>query len=130
MSGRHTKNEFISKAFPRRFIDGDEEIVIPHTILAPLTGQKSNYSSVELMWSYFVQKQVLLRTFHGFSGIGKHFSVNKERIATSEIHPMSGIQSLYDSKGKKLIRYGNKIKHKISFSYVHAIFIQEYLSMP
>ena len=126
MSERHTKNEFISKAFPRRFIDGDEEIVIPHTILAPLTGQKSNYSSVELMWSYFVQNQVLLRTFHGFSGIGKHFSVNKERIATSEIHPMSGIQSLYDSKGKKLIRYGNKMKHRISFSFV----VQEYLNMP
>ena len=122
MSQRHAKNEFTSKAFPRRFIDGDEEIVIPHKILAPLTGQKSNYSSVELMLSYFVQNQVLLRTFHGFSGIGKHFSVNKRRIATSEMHPMSGIQSLYDSKGKRLIRYGNRTKHKISFSY--------YLNMP
>ena len=122
MSERQTKNEFISKAFPRRFIDGDEEIVIPHTILAPLTGQKSNYSSVELMWSYFVQNQVLLRTFHGFSGIGKHFSVNKERIATSEIHPMSGIQSLYDSKGKKLIRYGITRQHEISFFCCTGIF--------
>ena len=123
MNARNTKSKFISKAFPRRFVDGDEEIVIPHTILAPLIGQKSNYSSVELMWSYFVQNQVLLRTFHGFSGIGKHFSVNKERIATSEIHPMSGIQSLYDSKGKKLIRYGIERQHGISFSYVHAIFM-------
>ena len=121
MSERHTKNEFISKAFPRRFIDGDEEIVIPHTILAPLIGQKSNYSSVELMWSYFVQNQVLLRTFHGFSGIGKHLSVNKQRMATSEIHPMSGIQSLYDSKGKKLIRYGINRQHEISFSYYRNI---------
>ena len=127
MSDRHTKNEFISKAFPRRFIDGDEEIVIPHTILAPLTGHKSNFSNVELMWSYFVQNQVLLRTFHGFSGIGKHFSVNKQRIATSEIHPMSGIQSLYDSKGKKLIRYYIKSQHEISFSY---FVVQEYLNMP
>ena len=130
MSERHTKNEFISKAFPRRFIDGDEEIVIPHTILASLTGQKSNDSSVELMWSYFVQNQVLLRTFHGFSGIGKHFSVNKERIATSEIHPMSGIQSLYDSKGEKLIRYGINRQNIISFSYVHIFVVQEYLNMP
>ena len=121
MSARNTRNKFITKGFPRRFVDGNEEIVIPHTTLAPLTGHKSNFSNVELMWSYFVQNQVLLRTFHGFSGIGKHFSVNKERIATSEIHPMSGIQSLYDSKGKKLIRYGNKIKHKISFSYVHVL---------
>ena len=117
MSERHAWNEFISKAFPRRFVDGDEEIVIPYTILAPLTGHKSNYSNVELMWSYFVQNQVLLRTFHGFSGIGKHFSVNKQRMATSEIHPMSGIQSLYDSKGKKLIRYGINRQHEISFSY-------------
>ena len=117
LSERHAWNEFISKVFPRRFVDGDEEIVIPYTILAPLTGHKSNDSNVELMWSYFVQNQVLLRTFHGFSGIGKHFSVNKQRIATSEIHPMSGIQSLYDSKGKKLIRYGNKIKHQKSFSF-------------
>ena len=126
MSERHAKNEFISKAFPRRFVDGDEEIVIPHTIFAPLSGHKSNYSSVELMWSFFVQNQVLLRTFHGFSGIGKHFFVNKERIATSEIHPMSGIQSLYDSKGKKLIRYGIERQHKISFSY---FVVQEYSNM-
>ena len=127
MSERHTRNEFISKAFPRRFVDGDEEIVIPHTIVAPLTEHKSNYSNVELVWSYFVQNQVLLRTFHGFSGIGKHFSVNKQRIATSEIHPMSGIQSLYDSKGKKLIRYGIKRQLEISF----CIFVvQKYLNMP
>ena len=126
MSERHTRNEFISKAFPRRFVDGDEEIVIPHTIVAPLTEHKSNYSNVELVWSYFVQNQVLLRTFHGFSGIGKHFSVNKQRIATSEIHPMSGIQSLYDSKGKKLIRYGIKRQLEISFFFV----VQKYLNMP
>ena len=122
MNARNTKSKFISKAFPRRFVDGDEEIVIPHTIFASLTRHKSNSSNVELMWNYFVQNQVLLRTFHGFSGIGKHFSVNKERIATSEIHPMSGIQSLYDSKGKKLIRYGNKIKHQKSFSQVFLLY--------
>ena len=121
LSERHAWNEFISNAFPRRFVDGDEEIVIPYTILAPLTGHKSNDSNVELMWSYFVQNQVLLRTFHGFNGIGKHFSVNKQRIATSEIHPMSGIQSLYDSKGKKLIRYGINRQHEISFSYYRNI---------
>ena len=126
MSERHVRNEFISKAFPRRFVDGNEEIVIPHTIFASLTRHKSNSSNVELMWNYFVQNQVLLRTFHGFSGIGKHFSVNRERMATSEIHPMSGIQSLYDSKGKKLIRYGINRQHEISFSYVH---VQEYLNM-
>ena len=127
MSERHARNEFISKAFPRRFVDGNEEIVIPHTIVAPLTEHKSNYSNVALMWSYFVQNQVLLRTFHGFSGIGKHFSVNNQRIATSEIHPMSGIQTLYDSKGKKLIRYG--IKRQLKYHFVIFV-VQEYLNMP
>ena len=99
-----TKRRFISKAFPRRFQTTDEEIIVPYKTVVGIDQDDSNRNSVELMWDHFVQNQVLLRTFHGFSGVGKHFSVNRKRIVSSEIHPMSGIQSIYDSMGKKLLR--------------------------
>ena len=98
------KIKFISKAFPRRFQESSEEIIVPQKTVTCITGTESNCSMVELKWDYFVQNQILKRTFHGFSGVGKHFSINGKRIFSSEIHPMSGIQSLYDSMGKKLLR--------------------------
>ena len=100
-----TTSKFISKEFPRRFQDTSKEIIVPLKTTVNITGDQLNSSSVELVWDYFVQNQVLLRTFHGFSGVGKHFSVNGKRLFSSEMHPMSGIQSLYDSMGKKLLRY-------------------------
>ncbi len=96
--------KFISKLFPRRFQVSDEEIIVPHKTMVSVTEDESNGNYLEVMWDYFVQTQVLLRTFHGFSGVGKHFSINRKRIFSSEIHPMSGIQSLYDAMGKKLLR--------------------------
>ena len=50
-----------------------------------------------LNWDFYLH--YLSRTFDGFSGLGKHFYVNGTHIFTSEMHPRSGIQALYDSKG-------------------------------
>ena len=50
-----------------------------------------------LNWDFYLR--FLSRTFDGFSGLGKHFYVNGMQIFTSEMHPRSGIQALYDSKG-------------------------------
>ena len=97
---------FVGKEFPRRFQEGSAEIIVPYRTTGSISSDGINMNkSVEVMWDYFVQNQVLLRTFHGFSGVGKHFSVNQKRIFSSEIHPMSGIQSLYDAMGKKIIGY-------------------------
>lgn len=98
------QRKFIGKEFPRRFQEGSAEIIVPYQTSGIISRHGfANEESVEIMWDYFVQNQVLLRTFHGFSGVGKHFLVNRKRIFSSEIHPMSGIQSLYDAMGKKLI---------------------------
>ena len=97
---------FVGKEFPRRFQEGSAEIIVPYRTTGAISNDGIDKNkSVELMWDYFVQNQVLLRTFHGFSGVGKHFLVNQKRIFSSEIHPMSGIQSLYDAMGKKIIGY-------------------------
>ena len=50
-----------------------------------------------LNWDFYLR--FLSRTFDGFSGLGKNFYVNGTQIFTSEMHPRSGIQALYDSKG-------------------------------
>ena len=50
-----------------------------------------------LNWDFYLR--FLSRTFDGFSGLGKHFYVNGTQIFTSEMHPRSGTQALYDSKG-------------------------------
>ena len=98
------QNIFVGKEFPRRFQEGSAEIIVPYRTTGAVSSDGiTKKKSVDVMWEYFVQNQVLLRTFHGFSGVGKHFSVNQKRIFSSEIHPMSGIQSLYDAMGKKII---------------------------
>ena len=92
---------YTRKGFPRRLEAASQEIIVPSKAIihAPV-----NEAPIEVMWEHFVQNEVLLRTFHGFNGVGKHFSVNGKRIFSSEMHPMSGIQSLYDAMGKKLLR--------------------------
>ena len=42
-----------------------------------------------------------------YSGAGKHFKVDDKNVFSTEIHPRSGIQSLYDHEGKQILRYNN-----------------------
>ena len=112
---------FVGKEFPRRFQEGSAEIIVPYRTTGAVSSDEINKDkSVEIMWDYFVQNQVLLRTFHGFSGVGKHFLVNQKRIFSSEIHPMSGIQSLYDAMGKKIIGY---ISFFVNFNWIPNLFV-------
>ena len=55
-----------------------------------------------LNWDFYLR--FLSRAFDGFSGLGKHFYVNGTQIFSSEMHPRSGIQALYDSEGKVLVK--------------------------
>jgi hypothetical protein len=45
------------------------------------------------------------RTFDVYSGAGKQFKVDEKNIFSTEIHPRSGIQSLYDQDGKQILRF-------------------------
>ncbi len=56
--------------------------------------------------TYGVEQFILVRSrnFEGVTGIGKHFSVGDNRVISAEMHPRSGIQSLYDDGGKELVR--------------------------
>ena len=44
------------------------------------------------------------RTFDGFSGLGKHFYVNNSQVFSSEMHPRSGIQAIYDNQGDLIVK--------------------------
>ena len=55
-----------------------------------------------LNWDFYLR--FVSRAFDGFSGLGKHFYVNGTQIFSSEMHPRSGIQALYDSEGKILVK--------------------------
>ncbi len=55
-----------------------------------------------LQVEHFVQLKS--RNFEGVSGIGKHVSVDGNRIFSAEMHPRSGIQSIYDETGGEIIR--------------------------
>ena len=53
-------------------------------------------------WQPFIDMKQ--RNFDGVSGIGKHFVVNGNKVLTAEMHPRSGIQSIYNDAGKELLR--------------------------
>ena len=56
-----------------------------------------------LSWKYFVRQKS--RTFDGFSGLAKNFILNQNTlIFSSEMHPFSGLQALYDSRGDLLFK--------------------------
>ena len=60
----------------------------------------------ELGKRYFTSKfRDVFRTFDVYSGVGKTFHLDGKKLFSTEIHPRSGIQSLYDSDGKQILRF-------------------------
>ena len=49
---------------------------------------------------------MLQRNFEGVGGLGKVFAIDGagDAIVTAEMHPRSGIQTLYDEGGQELVR--------------------------
>ena len=86
--------EFQIKELPRRYGEDDLRILLPYSSTTNVTS---------LHWNYFVRQKS--RTFEGFSGLAKQFFVNKTNLVfTSEMHPFSGLQALYDHLGKLLLK--------------------------
>ena len=53
-----------------------------------------------------------------YSGAGKHFKVDGKNVFSTEIHPRSGIQSLYDHEGKQILRYNNTTRAGLKRGFV------------
>ena len=91
--------EFEDQDFLSRSGDRERTIRIPTriTIAENGDGPVNVYN-----WEPFINMKQ--RNFDGVSGIGKHFVVNGNKVLTAEMHPRSGIQSIYNDAGKELLR--------------------------
>ncbi|QQP33204.1 Uncharacterized protein FKW44_024495 [Caligus rogercresseyi] len=61
------------------------------TVVLPNSFSENGF---DLEWKHYVRASS--RSFDSFNGIGKHFMVNGKRSFSLEMHPRSGIQSVYD----------------------------------
>ncbi|XP_040569424.1 teneurin-m [Lepeophtheirus salmonis] len=100
--GRHFENnhnvieiEYEIQSLPGRSSNKMRDVVLPHSF---------QMEDLNLEWNHYVRASS--RSFDAFNGIGKHFMVNGKRSFSLEMHPRSGIQSVYDggSISKRLLR--------------------------
>ena len=92
---------FRSETLPARFDDTKVRSVLLPASLTLLHAENSVIRTLE--WSHFVQMRQ--RNFDGVSGVGKVLSVDgADAVVTAEMHPRSGIQTLYDEAGQELVR--------------------------
>ena len=62
---------------------------------------------------FIIGNNFFSRTFDVYSGAGKQFRVEGKNIFSTEIHPRSGIQSLYDQDGKQILRFWTNLNNEI-----------------
>lgn len=88
-AGPQHQIKFKAEEFPRRLESEVQRVLVPA-------------KNELLSWDFYVR--LIPRSFDGFSGLGKHFSSNGSLTFSSEMHPRSGIQALYDPKGELIVK--------------------------
>ena len=79
---------FRAQDFPRRESE-NARILVP-------------FKARDISWEFYMQ--AYSRTFDPFSGLGKRMVTNESVILSSEMHPRSGAQSIYDGNGNLIVK--------------------------
>lgn len=85
------------QALPRR------DAVEPNRVLLPWRVTLLGSNDASLSWEFYL-RSMSMRSFDDFSGLGKHFFLAKNELFSSEMHPRSGIQAIYDAQSNLVVK--------------------------